>query len=140
MVLMTASYDLFLGKTYETLLKDASFLSLIGGNVPEIVDEGLDDFYISSDANQAECIFNKQTQILEAILFKEKADGTFPISLTSKMSADEVRNLLGSPVESIPARKLPVLGMVPPFDKFVGNVEITYSLESGLVEEVRFSL
>lgn len=134
------AYARLLGKPYGELLESALFQSLITGNEPEIVDEGLDDFYIISETNQAECIFNKHSQVLEAILFREKADGTFPSSLTSKMNADEVRSILGVPTESVPRRKLPVLGVVPPFDKFDGNIEVTYSIESGLVEEVRFSL
>lgn len=54
------------------------------------------------------------------------------------MDADEVRSILGDPIEIVQTRKLPVLGMVPPFDKFEGNVEVTYSIDTGLVEEVRF--
>ena len=124
---MVDSYELFLGKTYQDLLKEAAFLSLIGGNVPENVDKGLDDFYIISDSNQAECIFNKKTQMLQAILFRKNSSGIFPKGLNANMNADEVRNILGCPIESISARKLPVLGMAPPFDKFEQNLEVTYS-------------
>ncbi len=135
---MNCSYEYFVGNTYQTLLKDASFLSLIGGNVPEIVDESLDSFYIVSDSSKAELIFNKHTQVLEVIIFKKSVDGSFPKSLNSHMDADEVRSILGNPIEIVQARKLPVLGMVPPFDKFECNVEVTYSIDTGLVEEVRF--
>ncbi|MCZ4296224.1 hypothetical protein [Vibrio sinaloensis] len=135
---MSHSYEYLVGNTYQTLLKDASFLSLIGGNVPEIVDESLNSFYIVSDSSQAELIFNKHTQILEVIIFKKRVDGRFPKSLNSRMDADEVRSILGDPIEIVQTRKLPVLGMVPPFDKFEGNVEVTYSIDTGLVEEVRF--
>lgn len=137
---MLDSYECFLGKKYQDLLKEASFLTLIQGNVPEIVDEDLEDFYIISDSNQVECIFNKKTQTLQAILFKKNSKGCFPKGLNCHMNADEVRNILGTPVESLPERKVPVLGTVPPFDKFERSVEVTYSVESGLVEEVRFGL
>ncbi|MDD1794202.1 hypothetical protein LRP50_13760 [Enterovibrio sp. ZSDZ42] len=137
---MTGSYDLFLGKTYQTLLTDASFLSLIGGNVPEVIDEGVDRFYIISNARNAEFVFCRQDETLMLILFKASSDGSFPNGLSTAMSAKGVHEILGIPVEVHEKKKMPVFGTVPSWERFSNGLRVTYSLDSGTVEDIRYSM
>ena len=67
-----------------------------------------------------------------------RPDGRFPKSLNAGMTRQDVHALLGDPIESVPARKIPVLGEVPPFERFEGKVSVTYSLKTDQVEDVRF--
>lgn len=46
----------FFGEKYDALLKQASFLSLIGGNVPEVLNSKSDAFYICVDSSGVELI------------------------------------------------------------------------------------
>lgn len=135
---MNGPYETFIGKTYQLLLKDSAFLSLIGGNVPQVVDASLDRFTLTSESKSAELIFSKSSQVLRTIIFTESKSGCFPKLLTNRMNANDVYDILGKPIQSIGPRRLPVLGMVPPFDRFNGNIVVTFSLDSGLVQEVRF--
>ncbi|MCL1036448.1 hypothetical protein L2750_04690 [Shewanella submarina] len=131
-------YSDWIGKTYQELQQDSHFLILVDGSKPEIVDDSLDDFYISSEASKTEFIFKRESQRLIALIFWMRPDGRFPKSLNAGMTRQDVHALLGEPIESVPARKIPVLGEVPPFERFEGKVSVTYSLKTDQVEDVRF--
>ncbi|MEL6117995.1 hypothetical protein P0Y67_22645 [Photobacterium sp. SP02] len=137
---MTIDHKLFIGKKYNELLAIPDFLSLIGGNVPEVVDEGSENFYIVVDSKKIELIFSRETQVLKVIVFHTNSQGLFPEGLSTSMTNNDVYRLLGKPIETVPERKIPVLGLVPSCDKFPNGLQVFYSLGEKKVQEVRYAL
>lgn len=137
---MSTQHAEFLGKRYQDLLKIPEFLSLVGGNVPEVIDEGVDRFYIVNDSRNTEFVFNRQDETLLLIMFKADTNGAFPNGLNTSMSATEVHATLGEPVERHEKKKMPVFGVVPAWERFSNGVRVTYSMESETVEDIRYSL
>ncbi|KDM90420.1 hypothetical protein KCN56_04655 [Photobacterium galatheae] len=109
-------YD-FLGKTYEELVKDPSFTSLIGGNVPSKIDGYDDEFYIELFNRGLEFQFYSEENKLKLIIAYNPA--YFEYGLKGIDNRKDIHDLIGMPSESMLEKTVPVLGMVGAWDKFV---------------------
>jgi hypothetical protein len=120
------SYKKFLGKTYSDLLKDADFLALIRGNVPEVLNPKSDAFYICIGSSGIELRFDRQTCELTTVVVTKSA--FYEGELNLLINRLQVRNALGLPSNERPEKTIPVLGKVGAMDE--------YSDETGLSTQV----
>ncbi|HGS5293132.1 hypothetical protein [Vibrio cholerae] len=130
----------FFGKKYDALLKQASFLSLIGGNVPEVLNSKSDAFYICVDSSGVELRFDRQTSELTTIVVTKPAFYEGALNLLTKRI--QVRNALGTPSNERPEKSIPVLGRVGAMDEYIDergfSTQIVYKVGTDYVERVHY--
>lgn len=111
------NYFNFLGKTYEELVKEPSFASLIGGNVPSKIEGYNDEFYIELFNRGLEFQFSSEDKKLKLIIaYKPEY---FQEGLKGIDDRKEILALIGNPSESMLEKVVPVLGKVGAWDKFL---------------------
>lgn len=150
----------FFGEKYDALLKQASFLSLIGGNTLQF-DPTLDErFDLVCYDDKINMIFDKDKRLKFFIVgcpLDEKLVSilsTEDIPLTEKMDLASIKSVLGEPVKSVGSRKLPglvkngsmlekkvpVLGVVGTWDKYKSvsghTIQVLYEVGSTKVKSV----
>ncbi len=134
------TYRDLLGKKYADLLKQAAFLSLIGGNVPEVLNSKSDAFYICVDSSGVELRFDRYTSKLTTIVVTKSAfyDGALKM-LTKRI---QVLKALGSPTSKRPEKSIPVFGKVGAMDEFAGGggfyTQIVYRVGTDDVDRVHY--
>ncbi|OEE65867.1 hypothetical protein A1OO_08645 [Enterovibrio norvegicus FF-33] len=141
MVLMSTEYGKMIGQTYNQLMKQAHFASLSGGNVPRDVDPAFDTFFVTSKSNNVSFVFDRQTNTLIGIEVKPNQVGALPLGITVNMKSNEVTDLLGQPTAAMPAKKVPVLGLVGAWERFNvsgDTVLVVYDPESENVSQLRY--
>lgn len=129
-----------LGNTYENLLKDPVFLGAIGGNVPEKVHKEDNRFYIESPSQGIYFAFRSEDRVLKFIGLNADSSKILDFGLTAEMSQKEIRSKLGLPLESMPTKKMPVLGLVGGWDSYVIDnckVILMYSADTNHLDELR---
>ncbi len=130
----------FLGKKYNDLLKQAAFLSLIGGNVPEVLNSKSDAFYICVDSSGVELRFDRQTSELTTIVVTKPAFYEGSLNLLTKRI--QVRNALGLPSNERPEKSIPVLGKVGAMDEYIDerglSTQIVYRVGTDDVDRVHY--
>ncbi|WP_038178289.1 hypothetical protein [Vibrio rhizosphaerae] len=138
---MSVNYFDFVGKTYESLVREASFTSLIRGNVPSKIS-GLDsEFFIKSDQYGVELHFDQHSRQLKLIVVSNP--DYFYHHLKGLKTMEEIRQFLGDPIESMPEKKVPVLGNVGAWDKFklqdAQMIQVLYEVGNHNIRCVYFS-
>ncbi|QUJ69560.1 hypothetical protein KDD30_22720 (plasmid) [Photobacterium sp. GJ3] len=137
---MMNNYFDFLGKTYEELIKDSSFTSLIGGNVPSKIDGYNDDFYIELFNRGLEFQFSSNDNKLNLIIAYNPE--YFECGLTGISRRKEIYDLIGFPSESMPEKVVPVLGRVGSWDKFLISekkyFQVVYHIGSDKVKCIHY--
>ncbi|NAX45439.1 hypothetical protein CAG70_00240 [Photobacterium halotolerans] len=134
------SYFDFLGKTYEELVKEPSFASLIGGNVPSRIDGYNDKFYIELFDRGLEFQFSSEDKKLNLIIaYKPEY---FLKGLKGIDDRKEIHALIGNPSESMLEQVVPVLDKVGAWDKFIMSeknyFQVIYHTGSGKVKCIHY--
>lgn len=134
------TYSNFLGEKYDDLLKQASFLSLIGGNVPEVLNSNSDAFYICVDSSGIELRFDRQTSELTTVVVTKPA--FYEGELNSVTTRLQVRDALGFPSNERPEKNIPVLGRVGAMDEYTDgrgfSTQIVYRVGTDDVERIHY--
>ena len=134
------NYSDFLGKKYDDLLKQSSFLSLIGGNVPEVLNSKSDAFYICVDTSGIELRFDRQTSELTTVVVTKPA--FYEGELNSVTKRLQVRDALGLPSNERPEKNIPVLGRVGAMDEYTDgrgfSTQIVYRVGTDDVERIHY--
>ncbi|EMC3731228.1 hypothetical protein VDN26_002009 [Vibrio cholerae] len=128
----------FLGKKYDALLKQAAFLSLIGGNVPSTMDGYTEEFYIRGFDNGLEFQFDANNSVLKLIVATNP--NFFMGDLKNISSKELVHQMMGKPIDSMLEKKVPVLGVVGAWDKYKSvnghTIQVLYEVGSTKVKSV----
>jgi hypothetical protein len=134
------SYEKFIGIRYDELLKRASFLSLIGGNVPEVLSPSSDAFYISCYTSGMEFKFDRQTNELISVVASNSAFCTGKLKLVT--NRQQVREILGTPSFERPEKNIPVLGRVGAMDEYIDAqgiaTQVVYKLGCDHISTVHY--
>ncbi|KXF80325.1 hypothetical protein [Enterovibrio coralii] len=140
---MDIKYSEMLGETYEELMKDSTFLSAIGGNVPEQVTTDAKNFHILSPSKNISFTFDKASHTLKFASLSPDSNGLFMYGLTTMVNREQAAEMLGHPIDGEPAQKIPLLGMVGAWSTFIveGNkLMLMFSADTGCLEKIRFTL
>lgn len=135
-----SAYKKFLGKKYNELLKQANFLALIGGNVPEVLNSNSDAFYICVGSSGIEFRFDRQTYKLTTVVVTNSAFYEDELNLVENRF--QVRNVLGLPSNERPEKNIPVLGRVGAMDEYTDergvSTQVVYRVGSDDIERVHY--
>ncbi|WP_234497995.1 hypothetical protein [Vibrio maritimus] len=133
-------YKKFIGKKYNELLKQANFLALIGGNVPEVLNSNSDVFYICVGSSGIEFRFDRQTYELTTVIVTNSAFYGDELNLVANRF--QVRNVLGFPSNERPEKNIPVLGRVGAMDEYTDergvSTQVVYRVGSDDIERVHY--
>lgn len=130
-----------LGRKYDELLKDAAFLSVIGGNVPEKTSKEFNTFHIVSSSSYLSFTFDDKQKTLKFITLVADTDGNLACGLTTGMDELSIHNMLGEPIEMQPSKSVPVLGKVGAWEVYIienCKIMLMYSSKSNCLESIRF--
>ncbi|PQJ42424.1 hypothetical protein BTO00_10055 [Vibrio campbellii] len=137
MVLMH-NYSNFLGKTYTKLIARADFAALITGNVPSKIDGYDEEFCIQTYKKGLEFQFSSADQRLNLIIASDPV--YFAGSLKGVADKSLIRNVMGTPIDTMEEKKVPVLGVVGAWDKFsdteYGHIQVLYEIGSDKVKSI----
>ncbi|OOE84677.1 hypothetical protein BZG72_01745 [Salinivibrio sp. PR6] len=127
-----------IGFTYQDLIKRPEFTVLIGGNVPSTIDGFEDKFYIESYTKGLEFQFDANSSKLKVIIATNP--DYFMGDLKNKLTKELVRAAMGEPRESMSEKKVPVLGMVGAWDKYIDSeghtAQVLYEVGADKVKSV----
>ncbi len=136
------SYNTFLGTEYRTLLKDPSFISLVGGNVPEVLNPSSDAFYISSYTTGIEFKFERKTERLIAVVVSNSSFYAGDLRLLT--NREQVLSILGNPNHHRPEKTIPVLGCIGAMDEYLDSrgvaTQVVYETGSFDIAAVHYQM
>ncbi|OOE43422.1 hypothetical protein [Salinivibrio kushneri] len=132
------NYFNFMGLTYHDLIKRPEFAALIGGNVPSTINGFADEFYIQSYNKGLEFQFDANSSKLKVIIATNP--DYFMGDLKNKLTKELVHVAMGEPSESMSEKKVPVLGMVGAWDKYIDSeghtAQVLYEVGADKVKSV----
>ncbi len=136
------SCDNFLGTEYRALLKDPSFIFLVGSNVPEVLNPSSDAFYISSYTAGIAFKFARKTELLIAVVVSNSSFYAGDLRLLT--NREQVLSVLGNPNHHRPEKTIPVLGCIGAMDEYLDSrgiaTQVVYEIGSFDIAAVHYQI